>query len=620
MNRFAAMTIRGRLLLLASACSLALVVVALGLMAALDNTIARNEGLLDGELAAQRALGAAQAGIGNTRRFEKDLFLNIEDPKRVAQYIQQWRTSLDAVEAQLATAYVLLSPEEKAAVDRLRAGLTGYRKGVEGIHEGIRAGRISSPAAGNAAMEPLKADVRAADQSFAEVTRSIDQRVVSAREGIRHGGRMVFAGAALAALLACFAIGCVALRTIRHVARGLADLASMADRIAVGNLDDPVDVSGRDELALVARSVEQVRCNVRALIADASALSAAAAEGRLDASADVARHAGDYARVVSGMNGMLDAVRQPLEVLQAGLARLQAGDLTSTADGTFNGTFLQLSDALKATAENLARTVSEVNAAAEAVVLSSGEVSQTSQSLSQSASEQASSVEQTSVALKEISESVRQNAQSAARTDEIGTLATTEAQASGKAVAETVVAMRSIADRISVIFDIAYQTNLLALNAAVEAARAGEHGRGFAVVAAEVRLLAGRSQVAAQEIGALARSSVEQAERAGQMLEAMVPSIRKTSQLVQEISAASAEQSDAVAQITHAMTQLNGTTQQGAASSEELAATSEELRSRADEVQRLMGFFRVAEAAGGPSHGAHRTRGGVLRGVVRKAA
>jgi methyl-accepting chemotaxis protein len=620
MNRFAAMTIRGRLLLLAGVCSLALVFVALGLMAALNNTMDRNEGLLDGELAAQRALGGAQAGIGNTRRFEKDLFLNIEDPKRVAQYIQQWRTSLDAVEAQLATAYVLLSPEEKATVDRLRAGLAGYRKGVEGIHEGIRAGRIASPAAGNAAMEPLKADVRAADQSFAEVTRSIDQRVVAAREGMRHAGRVVFAGAALAALLACFAIGWVALRTVRHVARGLADLASMADRIAVGNLDEPVDVSGRDELALVARSVEQVRCNVRALIADARALSTAAVEGRLDASADVARHAGDYARVVSGMNSMLDAVRQPLDALQAGLARLQAGDLTGGADGTFNGTFLRLSDALKATAENLARTVAEVNAAAEAVVLSSGEVSQTSQSLSQSASEQAASVEQTSVALKEISESVRQNAQSAARTDEMGTLAATEAQDSGKAVAETVVAMRSIADRISVIFDIAYQTNLLALNAAVEAARAGEHGRGFAVVAAEVRQLAGRSQVAAQEIGALARSSVEQAERAGQMLEAMVPSIRKTSQLVQQISTASAEQSDAVTQITHAITQLNGTTQQGAASSEELAATSEELRARADEVQRLMGFFRVAEASRGSSHAAHRVSGGVRRGAVRKAA
>ncbi|MCE2950430.1 MAG: methyl-accepting chemotaxis protein [bacterium] len=502
----------------------------------------------------------------------------------------------------------------------MRAGLAGYRKGVEGIHEGIRAGRLRDPAAGNAAMEPLKADVRAADQSFTEVTRSIDERVLAAREGIRREGRVVFAGAALAALLACLGIAWVALNTVRHVARGLADLAAMADRIAVGNLDEPVDVSGRDEMALVARSVEQVRCNVRALIADATLLSAAAVEGRLDASADAGRHAGDYARVVAGMNGTLEAVRQPLEALQGGLERLQAGDLTGGTQGEFNGAFLRLADSLRTTSENLARTVRDVNAAAEAVVLSSGEVSKTSQSLSQSASEQASSVEQTSVALREISESVRQNAQGAARTDEIGTVAATEAQDSGQAVAETVRAMRAIADRISVIFDIAYQTNLLALNAAVEAARAGEHGRGFAVVAAEVRQLAGRSQVAAQEIGTLARSSVEQAERAGQMLEAMVPSIRKTSQLVQEISAASSEQSDAVSQITHAMTQLNGTTQQGAASSEELAATAEELRARADEVQRLMGFFRVAGTVDRLATGGRGDDRRVGHAGVRKAA
>jgi methyl-accepting chemotaxis protein len=609
------MTIRSRLVLLSSLSCAALLVVALAMMGALNSVADRNAMLLDGELVAQRALDAAQSGIGNTRRYEKDLFLNIADPKRVAQYIEQWRKALDGAEANLATAFPLLSVEEKATVDRLRGGLAGYRKGVEGIHEGIRAGRFNDPAAGNAAMEPLKAAVRTADKAFEEVTKSIDQRVVAAREEIRRTERFVLAGVALATLLACLGIGWLATSTVRRVAAGMASLASTADRIAAGDLDEPVDVSGRDELALVARSVEQVRCNVRTLVEDATALSAAAVEGRLDARVDAGRHAGHYGRVVAGMNDTLDAVRQPLEALEAGLGRLRAGDLTIGETTSFQGTFLRLSEALSTTVEHLAQTVRNVNVAAGAVVLSSAEVSQTSQALAQTASEQASSVDQTAVSLKEISDSVGQNARSAAKTDEIGTMAATEAQESGKAVAETVQAMRAIADRISVIFDIAYQTNLLALNAAVEAARAGEHGRGFAVVAAEVRLLAGRSQVAAQEIGALARSSVEQAERAGQMLDAMVPSIRKTSQLVQEISGASSEQSDAVTQITHAMGQLNSTTQQAAASSEELAATSDELRARADEVQRLMAFFRLADEGGVEQR---KPRG--VRRLDRKAA
>jgi len=189
--------------------------------------------------------------------------------------------------------------------------------------------------------------------------------------------------------------------------------------------------------------------------------------------------------------------------------------------------------------------------------------------------------------------SINQNSDNAKVTDGMATKASREASEGGQAVSQTVSAMKQIASKIGIVDDIAYQTNLLALNAAIEAARAGEHGKGFAVVAAEVRKLAERSQIAAQEIGEVATSSVELAEKAGDLLAQMVPNIRKTADLVQEISAASSEQSSGVGQINSAVGQLNQTTQQNASSSEELAATSEEMSSQAEQLQHTMSFFKL---------------------------
>ena len=255
--------------------------------------------------------------------------------------------------------------------------------------------------------------------------------------------------------------------------------------------------------------------------------------------------------------------------------------------------------AVKGMVSKLSQVVAEVSSGAQGLTGAAEQLSATAQSLSQATSEQAASVEETSASVEQMTASIAQNTENARITDAMASKASGEAAEGGDAVKSTVAAMRQIAKKIVIIDDIAYQTNLLALNAAIEAARAGEHGKGFAVVAAEVRKLAERSQIAAAEIGEVAAGSVELAERAGALLNEIVPNIRKTSGLVQEITAASEEQSSGVAQINAAVGQLSQATQQNAAGAEELAATAEEMSGQAEELQNIVGFFKVHEARHG---------------------
>jgi methyl-accepting chemotaxis protein len=293
-------------------------------------------------------------------------------------------------------------------------------------------------------------------------------------------------------------------------------------------------------------------------------------------------------------------VRPVGEALSAANA-LAAGDLTIDVDTSGKDEVGQLMGAMQAMVAKLAQIIGQVRNAADSLSNASGQVSATAQSLSQSSAQQASSVEETTSSMEQMTASIAQNTDNAKITDATAAKAAREAEEGGAAVSQTVEAMTSIAGKIGIIDGIAYQTNLLALNAAIEAARAGEHGRGFAVVAAEVRKLAERSQVAAQEIGDVAKNSVKLAERAGVLLTEMVPSIRKTSDLVQEIASASQEQSSGVGQINGAMGQLNQATQQNASASEELAATAEEMGSQAEQLQGLIGFFRLKERTATPS-------------------
>jgi len=285
----------------------------------------------------------------------------------------------------------------------------------------------------------------------------------------------------------------------------------------------------------------------------------------------------------------------PLRQAVAAADALATGDLTVSVEARSSDEIGVLLQSMQRMVAKLGQVIAEVRAGADTLASASEEISATSQSLSQASSEQAASVEETSATLEQAAASIAQNTENAKVTDAIATKAAKEAAEGGEAVQRTVAAMKSIAEKISIIDDIAYQTNLLALNAAIEAARAGEHGKGFAVVAAEVRKLAERSQVAAAEIGQVAGSSVELAERAGKLLAEIVPAIQKTSDLVQEIAAGSAEQSAGIGQINGAVEQLNQLTQQNASSSEELAATAEEMSSQAEQLQQLVSFFKLAD-------------------------
>ena len=269
------------------------------------------------------------------------------------------------------------------------------------------------------------------------------------------------------------------------------------------------------------------------------------------------------------------------------------GDLTQSLDVDQKDEIGLLANALRQMTQRLTEVMTEVVEGSNNVASGSTELAATSETLSQGASEQAASVEEVSASMEQMASNIQQNADNAVQTEAMALKAAKDAEEGGRAVTQTVTAMKQIAEKISIIEEIARQTNLLALNAAIEAARAGEHGKGFAVVAAEVRKLAERSGHAAGEISSLSSESVAVAEKAGTMLSAIVPDIKKTAELVQEIAAASREQNSGADQINKAVQQLDQVVQQNASASEEMASTSEELSSQSEQLLSTISFFKL---------------------------
>ncbi|MCF6369903.1 methyl-accepting chemotaxis protein [Rhizobium sp. TRM95001] len=323
--------------------------------------------------------------------------------------------------------------------------------------------------------------------------------------------------------------------------RGLSNIRRVADAVAVGDLEQTIEIKTNDEIKDVVDTINVMTGNLR--------------------------NTANLADQIAG------------------------GDLTVTPKPLSEKDVLGLS--LQSMVERLRLVVADALAASDNVSSGSQELSSGSETLSQGATEQASAAEEASASMEQMAANIKQNADNAAQTEKIARQSSRDAETSGQAVNRAVGAMRTIAEKISIVQEIARQTDLLALNAAVEAARAGEHGKGFAVVASEVRKLAERSQAAAAEISTLSGETVQVATEAGEMLNRLVPDIQKTAELVAEISAACREQDIGASQINEAIQQLDKVTQQNAGASEEMSSTSEELASQAEELQASIAFFRV---------------------------
>jgi methyl-accepting chemotaxis protein len=502
-------------------------------------------------LVTAEGLVARAARMEKAAELEKDILLQVRAEKNSIlatekEYDQQITDLTKTRELLLKLKdeiYAGASEEGKKYVD-VFAGIYLRMNAVQ--DEIVKLARTDKPAAEERSMgEGRKAVADALDAAnnyIAFVKKAMNEMTEQARQDGARAEMMLLILLAASLVIAVAAATWIAL----NISRGLSRAVGLADAVAIGDLSHKIDVMTNDEIGDLVKSLNAMTTNLNTTAAIANEI----ADGNLTANAK----------------------------------RLSDRDT--------------LGIALERMIEKLRQVVSEALTAAQNVSAGSQELSASAEQLSQGATEQASSAEEASSSMEEMAANVKQNADNASQTEKIAGQSAKDAEASGAAVGRAVEAMQTIAAKITIVQEIARQTDLLALNAAVEAARAGEHGKGFAVVASEVRKLAERSQAAAAEIGTLSTDTVKVAQEAGSMLAKLVPDIKKTAELVEEITAACREQDVGSAQINQAIQQLDKVGQQNASASEQVSSTSEELASQAEQLQSTIAYFRIDQARG----------------------
>jgi methyl-accepting chemotaxis protein len=477
------------------------------------------------------------------RRFEKDMFLNMGNAEKEAEYLAKWTDWHHRTEELISEVDRLVTTDaDREAIRVIRQDVAAYDEALQKVLSAVRAGELKTPQEANQAFSAHKDTIRRLEDTAMEFAtrRSNDMLALdrTVADATSHS-LWLMVGVIVLGFVASIVIGFLITRSITAP---IQQVVEVAEQVAEGNLKVNVEAETTDEAGQMLTSLGRMVANLDRMASAASAIA--------------------------------------------------GGDLKVSV--TPQSERDMLGNALSTMVTRLTQVMGEVWTGSNALSSASAQLSSTAQALSQGTSEQAASVEETTSSLEEMSASVTQNADNSRATESTALKGAEDASESAKAVGETLQAMTAITEKISIIEEIAYQTNLLALNAAIEAARAGEHGKGFAVVATEVRKLAERSQKAAKEISELAGSSVKVAERSGQLISELVPAIRKTADLVQEVAAASREQSAGVSQINNAMTKVDQVTQRNASASEELASTAEEMAAQAEALQELVSFFRVA--------------------------